>query len=295
MTSFKQTPHHIFNEVDQHGLLLGLKRLEKERNPELKQRILDVMVHQAGSDYLGLIHGVTRELGLQIEDTLKINVLLDGNGVPTGGTAPAVIFKDTKCFVYENYITGTLFLTLDRFNNDGSFTLAQLKTAIEGTGAFSVTILSANINQRSMTIFNQASVELIYQEDLSDKGNKISLAHSNLIEGTASIESSNLLVEKVSSTNLKSGEYFIDLTSGTVYSAQSPAPGSRIRYQYLEWETTFQSSPIILHNLQSTDFREKMFETIINNNAETSLGRPTVLGGEIINELLSVYPTLYGK
>lgn len=294
MTIFNPIPHQIFNEIDQHGLLLGLKRLKNERNPEFKKRILDVMVHRAGSTYLNLIYGITRELGLQIQDTLIINVLLDGNGIPLGGAAPAVVFQDTKCYLYSDYSDLTLLATLDRFDSTETFTLTQLKTDIEATGAFEVEILT-NPNQRAMTLFNQSSANIVYQEDISDKGNKIKLAHSNLIFGTATIESPNLIVLANSATNLKSGEYFIDLQAGIIYSAQIPAPGSRIRYQYLSWENTFQSSPIIIHDLQSLDFKTKLFETVVNNNNETSLGKATILGGEIINELLSLYPTNYGK
>ena len=64
--------HKVFNELDSHGLTLGLPRLAGERNAEYKQRLLDVFVNRANSSYLGLIYGITRELGLSLTKEFTI-------------------------------------------------------------------------------------------------------------------------------------------------------------------------------------------------------------------------------
>lgn len=296
MTTYNLTPtvHAVFNELDSHGLLLGLPRLVGETNAAYKQRLMDVMVHRAGSSYQGLIYGITRELGLSITDAVTIEPVLDGDGIPLV-TFPAVVFQDTKCFLYENYITETVLLEIDRFEQlDGSFNLQGLVDTINATGMYTA-VLHGNPLMRSLCIWNQSSVGLITSENISNTGIRIRLAHTNLVPGTISIESPNLLIRKSSSNNLQSQEYFIDETSGTIISAQVPADGSIVRYKYRIDSFTAQASPIIIHNLQSADFKKKMFELVTDSDGNEQLGLPTELGADVINELLSIYPTNWGQ
>lgn len=59
--------HHVWNFFDEFGLLLGLSRLEGEKNYEFRERILDVFRRPAGPHKVGLINGMGRELGLTYE------------------------------------------------------------------------------------------------------------------------------------------------------------------------------------------------------------------------------------
>jgi hypothetical protein len=89
-------PYNIWNSFDEFGLLLGLPRIPAETNAEYKTRLLDVYKNPANSTYQGLMNGISRELGIPIEDmevvslssTLdrtSINSLLntDGNAIGT--------------------------------------------------------------------------------------------------------------------------------------------------------------------------------------------------------------------
>lgn len=292
-TRFTPVIHAVFNEIDQFGLLMGLPRLEGERNPEYKQRILDVMVRRAGSSYLGLIYGITRELGLQLQETLRVEAILDGDGNPLAPN-PAVVFEDTKCYIYNDYLENDLLATIDRFDKDETFTLGQLKAAIDATGKYSATLLVNDDTIRSMTIFNQTSLGFVRAEDISGRGLRIRLDNTNLMPGSISVRSPNLFVRKSSYLNLGVGEYYIDEASGTLIAAQNPANGSFIRYEYKQYNKVFWSSPVILHNLQSIDFKTKMFNIEVNDNNEEFLGLPTELGADLVNELLSVFPTMWG-
>jgi hypothetical protein len=286
--------HPVFNELDSHGLLLGLPRLKGEKNAEYKQRLMDVMVHRGGSSYQGLIHAITRELGLKITDAISITPVLDGNNIPLVAF-PAVEFIETKCFLYENYITGEVLLEIDRFDvAGGSFALQGLVNTINATGKYTA-VLKGNPQMRSMCIYHQSSIGEVTTEEISNSGAVIRLAHTNLVSGTIAIESPNLVVRKSSSYNLQDGEYYIDEESGTLTSAQVPAAGSIIRYKYRIDDFVAQASPVIIHNLQSADFKTKMFETVTDENGDSQLGLPTRLGSDIINELLSVYPSNWGR
>ena len=102
-TSSDIQQHHVFNELDRHGLALGLKRLSGEKNAEYKQRLMDIFVHRANSTYAGLIFGITRELGLTIDREMLIEPA-DGLDLIANGNI-GISFKDTRCCIYQNYYT----------------------------------------------------------------------------------------------------------------------------------------------------------------------------------------------
>lgn len=295
MTRVLYTPeaHAVFNEIDSHGTLMGLPRLELEKNAAYKQRILDVMVHRANSSYIGLINGITRELGLTIDRVLNISMQLDDDDNPVLAS-PAIVFQDTKCILYSDYGAGTILNTLDRFELDGGcFTLNQLVTEINKSGYFTASLLSGvNGNARSMTIFNQSSVVDVPTEDVATGGPYIQLENQGLLEGTIALSSSNLNRRVLSEEAIvQDGDYYIGLTEGVLLAASAPAPGSIIRYKYAQYDLVFNSSPVIIHNLQSSDFQSKMFHT----TEDGDLGLPTSLGADTVNEILSITGTLWGS
>ena len=299
MTKVIATPtlHPVYNYFDRFGLLLGLPRLRNETNSDYKRRLFDVLVNRADSTYQGLINGITRELGLKIIEAMTIRPIVDANGDPLL-TQPAIVFLDTKCTIYSNYITGDILTELDRWEITGNaWTLGDLRDAINNTGYFVCTLEpEAEENQRSMTIYNQKSLNTVASEDISGAGVVISLANNNLIKGTVSVRSPNLLRQVTSQEAIRlTGDYYVDLKNGLIFAGGAPAEGSFIRYQYRNDIFVVKSSPVIIHNLQSDDFKTKMFDQLLDPDGNMSSGLPTGLGADIINELLSVSPSLWGE
>lgn len=297
MTRTIATPvaHAVFNEFDRHGVLLGLIRLDLERNIGYKLRLLNVMVRRAGSTYRGLINGITRELGLDIVETMTI-VPLKNNDIPLL-TSPAVVFEDTRCILYSDFAEKTILQSIDRYEITGeAWTLQDLANVINATGYFVATLTSNALSQkRSMTIFNQSSVIEIPSEDISGAGSRIVLNNTNLIPGTVTVRSPNLIRLVATEVDIiRSGDYIVNHTEGLILALGAPAFGSFIKYSYRNDEFVAESSPVILYNLQSDDFKTKMFEQILDSDGVASNGLPTVLGADIINELLSVFPSSYG-
>ena len=95
--------HKVYNELDKFGLLLGLERLENEKNAAYKRRLLDVFVNRAGSTYRGLVNGITRELGLDIFEAFTIEPKRSPSTGNTIGSNPVVIFNETRCRVFSDY------------------------------------------------------------------------------------------------------------------------------------------------------------------------------------------------
>ena len=295
MTRITATPeiHNVFNELDEFGILLGLPRLEEERNAEYKQRLLDVMVHRANSTKRGLIYGITRELGLELNRAIRMRVILDSNGTPLA-PAPAIVFKDPYCYIYSDYGANTLLFTLDRFSpSGGCFTIGELVDIINSTGYFTATIdHESSRTLRSMTIFDQTSAGIVVAEGLATGSHRVQLEHDHLIEESIAVRGSNLTHRVYSEEEIRqTGDFYVDIRGGVLEAAAVPTSGSTIRYTHIDLDLYFESSPIILHDLNADEFKSKMF----TKNADGDLGLPTACGADIINELLSVYPALWGK
>lgn len=64
-STYELTLHHIWNYLDEIGLLLGCERLEKETNERYRHRLKDVAHHPGGSNRQGLINGLSRDLNLR--------------------------------------------------------------------------------------------------------------------------------------------------------------------------------------------------------------------------------------
>ena len=56
--------YHLWNSLDEFGLLLGVNRQDLERNQDYKERLLDVFRYPSGTHDIGLTHGIARELNL---------------------------------------------------------------------------------------------------------------------------------------------------------------------------------------------------------------------------------------
>lgn len=69
---------NFFNRFDDFGYLMGLKRLPKEKNKAYRERIKDVRVHRAATDYPGLMNGICRELALSgVDDAILLKAAIN--------------------------------------------------------------------------------------------------------------------------------------------------------------------------------------------------------------------------
>jgi len=298
MATYTPERWHIFDELDNFGLLLDLARLDGERNDAYKRRLMDVFVHRANATKLGLIYGITRELGLDVFHAMTITPVLDADG-DTVGANPAIVFDETKCYIYNDYTNSTsgLTSTIDRYEpTGGAYNYWQLIDSINASGQFTGSIMSGvDRGTRAMTIFDQSSVELITSESISTAGSIIDLKNNKLFSDSVSISSSNLRERVNAQRDLqKVGQYYIDYSNGIIYVTEAPAPGSLIRYRYRNDNFKVWASPVILHDLQDDDFKTKMFEQI-TSGSDTINGAATELGADCINELMSVYGMTFGE
>ncbi len=282
-----------FNELDSFGTFLGLERLPEEKNREYKKRLMDVYVHRANSTYSGLLSGITRELGLELYQPVTFELVT----IPST-SIPSISFMDNMVVVYEDVTTGLEELRVDRSSPTGrAYRISDLIIYINDNSSFFTATLNAGMNDstRSDCILNGASVEQILGERLP-ASSTFKLKNSNILKNTLGFSDVSTFREEVASENLvtSAGKYFVDYETGFVAAFSLPAQGTVARYKHQRVTFSPTASPVIIRNLQSEEFKAKMFEQIVGEDGIITQGIPTDFGAEIINELLTVVPVYWG-
>lgn len=281
----KPRPRTVFNEFDSFGVLLGLERLPGERNAQYKRRLLDVYTHRAGSNYIGLLNGITRELGLEWYRPIRLT--LNSGLDPT--FIPGIEFKEGFVRIYKNL--NTKELELEVHCGDPTAPVYFINGLVDyintNSTIYTATVLDeTKLFTRSDCIINQGSSKLVLSAPLND-GHSTVLDHQNIQRGTVAFsDRETFKTEKSSEADLlKDGDFFIDYEAGVIRSYRIPDGSSTVRYRYNLTTLDPLASPVIIRSTQSDEFHTRMF-----NN-----GIPSELGAEIINELLSVVPMYWGE
>jgi len=294
------TVKNVFNQFDEHGLTVGLPRLQGEKNWEFKRRIQDVFVHMANSSYRGLVYGITRELGLELFYPLTINPKVD----PTTGdflaSDPYIKFEGAYLYLYSDYANDILEWKIDRWMPGGNYEhLYRLINAVNNSYFFEAGVLPGiDLYTKSMTILNQSCRLHSGTEDVP-LSTKWRLLHEHVVPGTLTFsqsgDTSELAIEVSSSVDLDStGEYYVDYIKGIVETYNPPERGTFVRYQYTDYPFKPIASPVILNSLNNEDFKVKMFEQILQDDGTYAHGLPTELGVDLLNVLYSVVPMYWG-
>lgn len=298
LSSGPSVKQNIFNELDEIGLLLGQPRILGERNADYKLRLSKVFSERASSTYRGLINGITRGLGLSMFDAIEITPVESGGEFVA--TNPGVIISEAYVYLYEDIDAGVdgLDIQIDRYEKTGTaFHLGDLIDRINESVYFTATLCDgANEFSRSMTIVNQKSHIQVPSETIHSS-TKFQLENGNIIIGTLFFSDRiRFLTEVENDTDvIRSGQYHVNYKNGIVTVFDVPSPNTTVRYEYLRIPMICKASPVILHNMQSPDFKVKMFEQVTADDGTEVNGLATALGADLINELLSVYPVYWGE
>ena len=294
----KPIAHNLFNAFDQHGLLLGLPRLEAESNADYLNRLLDVKAKPANSTYLGLVYGISRRLGLSMYESIVVEAKKDSDGI-FKAIAPSIRFRGPYVDLITDCSTDDPIVerTIDRFEKSGAYSLQELVDEINKSTYFQAT-LKAGISKftRSMTIIDGESCQLRLTEQLPQT-TIIQLAKKKIAKGSIFFTDKEIFkTEKSLPANISlKGDYAIDYKNGIVWTHTAPRVGATIRYKYILDPYTALSSPVIVYNLHSDEMHDKLFGQYADEFGNAYDGLPSKLGTDIINELMSVYPFVFGK
>lgn len=295
--SFRGVPRAqtVYNEFDSFGTYLGLSRLPEERNTTYKKRLLDVFTRRASATYIGLLNGITRELGLEYYRPITITKRV---GLPSN-IQPVIEFAENKVFIYKDRSTKELELELNRSRpGEEAYWLQDLISIVNSESSYFTIALNEGFEPVSRTdcVINQSSAKLLNGLPLKQSHIQ-ALPDSNIEIGSIVFNNRSSFIKEVASDSLivKHGDYHVDYTNGVIKSYSTPADNTTIRYLFHDNPFTPIASPVIIRNLQSELFKEEMFLETLSKDGSTSNGVPTELGASLINELMSVYPTYWGE
>jgi len=295
--SIKGTPRpsSVFNEFDSHGTVLGLPRLPQERNADYKKRLLDVFARRASSAYIGLLNGITRELGLKYFKPITISI---SPSTPFN-LQPSIEFIENKVYVYRDKATQDLELEIDRSTpGSDAYWLTDFVNKINSEATYLTAAIhpSQEPYTRTDTIINQSSAKIVNGLPLS--GSNIHVLPNQKIERNSLVFTDTSTFRKEVQTEgevNKMGRFYVDYENGIIKTFSVPPEGVRVRYIFHEDPFEPIATPVIIRNLQSDLFKEKMFQETISTDGSEALGIPTEFGATIINELMSVFPMYWGE
>jgi hypothetical protein len=284
------------NQFDEHGSILSLPRLRGETNASYKRRILNAGVYLANSSYRGLVHGITRELGLTLFQPICIKPRVGNNGRFVAPD-PYIRLDGVWLLLYSDYANNKLDWAIDRFEPGGNFEhLGRLVNQINLTSTFEAHLVPGiDPWTRSMVLLNQSNREYVRFERIP-ASSKFQLRHQHLVPGSVFFANRTTFRREVYSEAdvTQPGRYYIDYFHGIVRVFAVPTSQGIVRYKYTMYPFCPIASPVILNDINSEAFRHKMFEQLHLVDGSPVHGKPTELGVDIINELLTVHPMYWG-
>jgi hypothetical protein len=303
----------IRNDLDAHGSILDLKRLPAETNYSYYKRLQTVIPLRGGSDHDGLVHALTRELGL--EEFIGLIISPVQSGGQWLAPSPYIEITATELILYSSYVDAednTIDLSVDIFDHGSGYLLEDLLTQIQ-TSEFFVAELGSDMtgSERSSGLFPGSSSSVISKEWVPSNS-YFSLEHTDIMPGTlyftekeifsteisipmaTNITSGQTITWAVSTPVTRDGEYFVDYKTGLVTATNSASGHGTCRYIYREFPWYIRWSPISVYSLRDDNYRDKVFEdeTMLDNS--TKQGLVTSEGAEVYRQVFERSPCLWG-
>lgn len=304
------------NDLDAHGALLDLKRLPGEDGVSYWKRLSSVIPLRGGANQIGMVHGITRELGLEEKTALVIVPSMVGG--KTVAPSPFVEITATQLILYSFYIgvdnpANVIDRAIDIFGHGSGYLLEDVVSQIQPSPYFTVAYgPSVSGLERSRGMIPSSSSQTITKE-LLPSGTYLRLKNRDIIPGTITFSESTVFVKEVSPTIatglsgtgitfafsvtspvLNDGEYYIDYLRGVITLATSTSGYGNCRYICRKFPFRVRWSPISVYSLRDPIYREKVFESESMPNGSTQLGLVSPEGKEIYDRVFSKAPSLWG-
>jgi len=302
------------NDLDAHGSFLGLKRLPAESNTNYYKRLQSVLPLRGSSEHHGLVHGITRELGLDE----KIGIVI--TPVSSGGTwtapSPHVEITAVAINLYSSYTdadTNTLDTTIDIFGHGSGYLIEDVVSAISASGYFTATLGTGMTGkEKSNGLFPGCSTEVV-QKEWVPPNTYFALENNDIVPGTlyfteydifsselsyslaSSLSGGFTIAWAVSSLVTQSGDYFVDYKNGIVTAYRSASGRGTCRYIYRQFPWYVRWSPVVVYNLRDTNYRSKVFEDETMNDNSVQDGLVTNEGSQVYSQVFDRSPCLWGE
>ena len=289
--------HTVWNQFDEHGLLAGIPRNNREANWSYKRRLLETFIHQANCSYRGMVNGITRELGLALFRPITILPKRSSYDQSFLAPDPYIKFDGAYLYLYSDYARGVIEHKIDRLEPGGNYEhMQRLVDFINTSTYFEAALTSSDYTYtRSMAIINQSN--RCEAAEPAQSSTRFTLQHRYVVPGSLMFQNDyGVFVEQVPYREMvqRSGQFYIDYVNSCLYTYSMPIESTTIRYSYTEYPFRPWASPVVLCDINNTNFRVKMFEQVLQDDGSFIDGLPTELGVNIINELMTVTPMYWG-
>lgn len=292
------SPKNEWNQFDEHGLLVGIRRLAGESNASFRRRLFDSFTNIANSTYKGLINGITRELGLELYYPISLQPKLSPTTNKLYAPDPYIKISGSYIYLYSDYENEVLECRIDRFEPGGNYEkLKWLVDVINQTTYFEAGLTNVNYGlDSSMVLVNQASRATFLE--IIQPSTKFQLAHQHVVPGSIKLidGSSSLRVEMRHPDEVdRAGRFYVDYHRGIITVFSLPPVKTTIQYQYNNYPFYPVASPVIIGDIEDEDFKVKLFNQILQEDGNYVSGLPTEFGNDILNKLMSIYPMYWGE
>jgi len=302
------------NDLDSHGSVLDLSRIPEEDNVSYYKRLQSVIPLRAGSDREGLIHGITRELGL--EEIIGIKISPASLGGSWTAPAPKVEITATQIILYSTYYSSsnyTIDTTVDIFDQSGSYLLSDVITSIQASEYFSAELGPYSTGDEKSNGLFQGSSEIVISKEWVPANKYFVLEHDDVVIGSLNFTEKEIFATEISPSVAtpvtsgltlawsiitpvsSSGEYHVNYDTGIVTSYLSASGGGTCRYAYRDFPFHVRWSPVVVYNLRDDVYREKVFEDENALDDTTKHGVTTAEGSEVYSQVFSKAACLWGE
>jgi len=290
-------PRNIWNQFDEHAATTSLTRLPGEKNWEFKRRILDNAVNRGNSSYKGIINSATRELGLSQYNAIIINPKLKDDGTFLAPD-PRVEIRGKYVYLYSDFSRGLLANQVDRLTEGGNYECLGWLVDFINTSLYFEAHLSPGVGRhvRSSVLLDQTNVKPVDAEEIPGT-TKFRLEHYPVVPSSIQFARRDTFVTEVSSEDAVHllGQYHIDYFNGIIKCFSIPGYGEHLRYKYVLYPFEAKASPVIVYNMNDEDFKNHIFQQVLQDDGTWARSLPNVKGTNILNELLSAIAMYWGQ
>jgi len=287
------------NLLDEHGNFLDLKRLPGERNDAYYRRLMSVFPLRASSTREGLVHGITRELGLEEAIGLRIMPAINGDGewIPT---APRVEVSSTKITLYSTYYDEDNFVIdteVDIFDHTDVYLLRHVVNKINYSPNFEAE-LGPHVtgNEIAAGLMGTDSQYLVTDARVPSS-RQFFLEHADLVGGSIYFLEKEVFRRQVGTEGevTEEGTFFVDPARGTVSVYSIPSGAGVARYYYRRFPLYVSWSPITVYSVRDEEYRDRLFETEVGGDNSPQRGVVSYEGSRVYRQIFDKSPCLWGR
>lgn len=304
------------NDLDAHGMFLDLRRLPGESGVSYFKRLMSVVPLRAGSNQEGLVHGATRELGLEEKVGIIISPTLLG-GV-TVAPSPFVEVTATELILYSRYSssdssTNVVDRRIDIFGHGDGYLLHDVLLQIQQSAFFTATLGDYTTGYEKSCGLMPTSSNKVIEKEWVPPGTYFRLKNRGIVPGTLTFTEVDVFRSELSpavagcSTGpsfsiafsittpvVSEGQYYIDYPRGVVTTYTTGSGFGSCRYAFSNFPLRIKWSPVSVYSLRDPIYREKVFEM---EEMPDNVERETIVspeGKEVYDQVFSKSPSLWG-